>query len=422
MKNSTVVLALALAAMFSLSAKAELLDRPAGIQIGQRMTLYPSVAFSIGYDSNPGSIHGRNGGDDDGGDMMFVVSPAFNLTYRAEKWSLLLNGYYNYTGYTKSEYAEQHNRHSYGEDLRWNWANSSGGEKGWAIVLGQGFKQETMADEFTSTSGAGYQNDSRQLQLSGAVQRQFNTEWHGDINASYYWLDYLDNDNSPVASRSSFYGWQRWNIGFDAGFAPSQWTDIMINGQYHGYKQDNVDQYDLDDNSQGYSLQFGLGSYMTERISYRALIGWSRFEYAGGESTSDGFVYTLSGNWKIGETWNTMILATSYYQPSERQQASKSRVDAIGWALSKSLVSGKLTAALDLRYHRDTNEYIMGEGYDYTIDVITGALSLNYSFNRILAAFVRGEYQRSFNSEDDSRNNAYDYDRWRATVGIRLSY
>ena len=421
MKKSNIALLTALCLMSAFTAKAELLDRPQGVQFGSRMTLMPSVALSVGYDSNPGSTHGSNGGDGDGGDVMWVISPAFNLTYKAEQWSLLLNGYYNYTAYSKNTNANNHNNHTFGEDLRWNWANSVGSEKGWAVVLGQGYRQQTMADEFLQTNGRGYQNDTRQLQFSGSAQRRFNEQFHGDINASYYWLDYMDCENGPI--NQAFYGWDRWNVGLELGWAPSQWTDIIISGQYQSYTQENNEGYaDIDDTSKGLTFQAGLGSYMTERISYRALVGWSRFDYGDGASTDDGFVYTLSGNWKIGETWNTMLLATSYYQPSERQQASKSRVDSISWGLSKTLINGKMSAGLDIIYHRDTNEYVQDSGYDYNVDVFTGSLSLNYQFNRIIGAYVRGEYQRSWNSESDSRSGAYDYDRWRAMIGIRLSY
>ena len=143
-----------------------------------------------------------------------------------------------------------------------------------------------------------------------------------------------------------------------------------------------------------------------------------------GASTANGFVYTASGNWKIGETWNTMLLATSYYQPSERQYASKSRVDALSWGIAKVMVRGKLRATLDIRYRRETNEYTIdtGNDYDYTLDILTGRVGLSYSFNRFLSAFTNVEYQKSLNDHDDERNGAYDYDRFRATIGFALSY
>lgn len=394
------------------AAQAEILDRPGGIKIGQRMTLRPYVAFSASYDSNVNSSH-----DDGNGDVMWTISPTLGLTYNAENWSLLFTAFYNYHAYCKSTNSDN-NRHNYGETLRWNWSNSSGVEKGWALMLGQSFRQTSAADEMTMSDGRGYTSDYRQFDITGALQRRFNENWHGDLNANYYMMDYL-NDTSRAPS---FYGWQRWMAGAEAGFAPSRWTDIILAGTYQGFSQDNVKNTTIDSTSQGFSVQGGIGSYMTERISYRLLAGWSRFEYGGDASSSDGFVYTASGNWKIGETWNTMLLATSYYQPSERQQASKSRVDAFSWGLAKSLVRGKLRATVDLQYRHETNEHVQNSAYDYDLDVVTGRIGLSYSLNRFLSTFVYGEYQRSWNDRCESRYGAYDYDRWRITCGFSLTY
>ncbi|MBO7721959.1 MAG: hypothetical protein J6T01_06100 [Kiritimatiellae bacterium] len=399
-------------AMAGLFACAEMLDRPEGIRIGQRMTLRPYVSLSLTYDSNVGSTH-----DGDRGDALWTVSPGLGLTYNGDSWSLLLSGYYNYRQYCKSS-NDRYNRHSYGESARFNWSNASGGGKGWTLLLGQSFQQVTMGDDLVLGDGRNYSMGTRRLQVQAALQRRFNEYWHGDVNASYYWLDYM-NDTRDY---NSLYGWERALVGGEVGFAPSRWTDFIVSGNYHTYDQDNAHGTTLSSRSQGYSVQAGLGSYMTERVSYRALAGWSRFEYANDASSSDGFVYTVSGNWKIGETWNTMLLASSYYHPSERQRSSKSRSDALSWGLAKLMIRGKLRATLDLRYRHETVEHITTSGYDYCIDVITGRIGFSYTFNRFLSGYLHGEYQRSWNDNSGTRNGAYDYDRWRITTGIRVSY
>jgi len=415
MQNLTRIGVVMLLGVAAMAVHASVLDRPEGIKIGQRMTLRPYVSMSLSYDSNVRSTH-----DDVEGDAMWTISPGLGLSYNAENWALLFSGYYNYHHYFKSENSE-YNQHSFGEDLRWNWANSTGAEKGWSLILGESFQQVSMADDMTLSDGRGYTADSRQFQVSGALQRRFNERWHGDVNGSYYWLDYAND----TTQRGSMYGWNRWLAGAEAGYAPSKWTDILVTGNYQGFSQDNAEQSQyVSSDSYGYSLQGGLGSYMTDRISYRLLAGWSRFEYGGGARSSDGFVYTASGNWKIGETWNTMLLATSYYQPSERQYASSSRVDAFSWGLAKLMIRGKLRGTLDLRYRRETNDYA-GPGVgdvDYVLNIITGRLGFDYNLNRLLAFFVYGEYQRSLNSECDSRYGAYDYNRWRVSLGLRLKY
>ena len=407
------------------SAHAEVLDRPTGIKIGDRMTLRPFVSMSLTYDSNPRS---RNGDSFENGDCLWTIAPSLSLAYNAENWALLLSGYYNYRQYFKNE-NQEYNSHNFGEDLRWNWADSSGMEKGWSLIIGQSYKQITMADDMVLADGSNYSSDSRQFQFSGAIQRRFNEKVHADLNASYYWLDYLNDKQSTGA----YYGWDRWTAGAEVGYAASKWTDIILSGAYQGFQQDNAENLrlgtdyagqDIGDTSVGYTFQAGLGSLLTDRISYRLLAGWSRFEYGDNADAANGFVYTASGNWKIGETWNTMILASSYYQPSERQYATQSRVDAISWGLAKVMIRGKLRATLDLRYRRETHEYTIdtASDNDYILNIVTGRIGANYTFNRFFSFFAYLEYQKSMNDHSDERYGAYDYDRFRATIGAALSY
>ena len=237
-----------------LTASAEVLDRPGGIKIGERMTLRPYLSLSMTYDSNL-----RASNDGDSGSCNWTISPGLSLSYDAENWSLLLTAYYSFHQYLESEDSD-FDSHSFGEDLRWNWANSTGAEKGWSLVLGESFQQYMRADSMM-IGDREYNADTRQWQLSGAVQRRFNECWHGDFNADYYWLDYMNDDREA----GSYYGWDRWRAGLEAGYAPSRWTDFIVSGAYQGYSQDNAEgSQTIDDSSTGMSLQGGLASYMTE--------------------------------------------------------------------------------------------------------------------------------------------------------------
>ena len=410
---SNIFLLALLGAALCLTVNAEVLDRPSGIKIGERLTLRPFVSMSITYDSNVNPHYDS----DKEGDFLWTISPSLWLHYNAETWSVILSGFYNYRQYFDSSH-DYYNRHTFGEDLRWNWANSTGTEKGWSLILGQSYQQMTAADDLTMDEGQRYRGDSKQFQLAGAIQRRFNEHWHGDLNASYYWLKYDDDDQS----RYTFYGWDRILVGAEAGFAPSKWTDILVSGAYQYYSQDNVEGSAISDTSQGFSLQGGLGSYMTDRISYRLLAGWSMFDYGDGADKVNGFVYTASGNWKIGETWNTMLLASSYYQPSERQYDSQARVDAVSWGIAKVMVRGKLRTTFDIRYRHETHESVSDSNWDYTLNIWTTRLGLDYTLCRFLSLFAYAEYQKSMNDEADKRNDAYDYDRWRLTAGFRVQY
>lgn len=413
----SIRLSLALAAVVAMTASAEVLDRPTGFRIGERMTLRPYVSAYASWDSNPG---GRS--YDSSGDFMWTVSPAFNLDYNDENWSLLLNGHYSYHSYTESKNVNRHNQHNYGETLRWNWSNSKGAEKGWSLMLSESYQRITMADDFSYGDGRSYNADRGQFDINGAIQRRFNEHWHSELHGGYYNLDY-ENDTDEEYT-GALYGWQRWMAGLQAGFAPSRWTDFLVSAGYQGYNQDNAGHNDgVSRRSNGYTVQGGIGSYATERISYRVLAGWSRFEYGDGAATDNGFVYTISGNWKISETLNTMLLATSYYQPSEREISSRSRVDSLSWGLAKSLVRGKLRAKLDLTYRHETHDHVSGvSGVDYDVDVATARFGLDYTLNRFLAFFAYAEYLQSWNSESKACYGYCDYDRWRVSGGVRLTY
>ena len=268
-----------------------------------------------------------------------------------------------------------------------------------------------MADDFRLSDGRSYNADRGQFYVNGAVQRRFNENWHANVLGGYYNLDY-DNDTDHGAG---LYGWQRWSASADVGFAPTQWTDFIAMIGYQGYNQDNAGN-GISRHSDGYSAQLGIGSFATERISYRLLAGWSRFDY-GNKSADDGFIYTGTLNWKISETLQTMFVATSYYQPSEYERASKSRIDSLSWGLHKSLVRNKLSATFDLAYRHEALDLLRGSDYD--LDVVSARLGLNYTLNRFFTLFTYGEYIRSW---DDSKAEVYDYDRWRVTGGVRLTY
>lgn len=395
------------------AASADVMDRPAGIKIGQRMTLRPYVSLSASYDSNVGARHSNAKGD-----VLWNINPGFTLDYKQEKWSLLLTGNYKYHSYTESR-NNKYNQHSYGESLRWNWSDGDEAGKGWSMIIAESYRRVTMADDFELSDGRSYNADRGQFDINGGLQRRFNENWHADVHGGYYNLDY--DNNTSKAGMGALYGWQRWNASADIGFAPSRWTDIIAMVGYQGYNQDNASK-GVGRRSEGYTAQAGIGSFATERISYRLLAGWSRFEY-GNESTDNGFVYTGSVDWRISDTLRTMLVATSYYQPSERESNSRSRIDSVSWGLHKSLVRSKLNATLDMTYRHETNDHsTKSSARDYDLDTVSARLGLNYTLNRFLTFFAYGEYLRSWDSESRSNSGYCDYDRWRVTGGVRLTY
>jgi len=419
MKTSSKFFAVALSVLACNLAQAAVMDRPQGLKFGERLTLRPYVSFDLTYDSN---ANGQSGGGDN---TSWFVNPHLDLTYKSERFNADVGLFYGYRAYNGD--SRNMNGHDYGENVRLAWTSAGKNEKGWSILLNERF-QKVSEDDSLQNGGRGLWREHSEISLDGAIERRFTEKLHANVNGGYYWLDY-DNDSQQYAP---LYGWQRYMVGAEIGYAVSRWTDFILAGSYQGYTQDNNDDIRgawenpgrtngrYSSESVGYTVQGGIQSYATDRITYRLLAGWSHFEY-GDYADSDGFSYTASANWKISDTWNTMLMAQSYYQPSEREYGSANRVDSVSWGLAHSMVRGKLNATFDAAYRRETRVYTDTSSFDYDEDIFSLRLGLDYNINRFLAVYARGEYQATF---FDGNVGAYDrdYDRFRVSVGFRLQY
>ena len=413
MKNQYTILATSLSlAVTALTASADVMDRPKGFKIGERLTIRPYVSLRYTFDSNIySSKHGTSGSS-------WVINPGAGIEYVAENWEIDGSAWYRYHAYNR--YSSRINESSFGERLGLKWTDSLPDERGWSFLVTESYSQISQDDDLTENEGRGIWRDRKTFSASGILERRINEHWHAAGEASFYYLDYDNSLNKYLP----LYGWKRATVGGDIGYAASKWTDIIVAANYQWYKQDNIpSNIRYTDESRGWVVMAGLGTRATERISYRILTGWSRFEYAKGDAKDiDGWTYQATAKWKISDTWNTMLLATSYYQPSERETASAIRVDSISWGLAHTMVRGKLNATLDLNYRHETHEYNYTRGYDYDDDVITARLGLNYTLNRFLSVYGRVEYQIDMFDKDSYTNDDYDYDRFRGTIGLRLTY
>jgi hypothetical protein len=391
-------------------------ERPGGIKIGQRMTLRPYVSLDYTYDSNIDQM------PEGTAVSQWAVNPGLNLDYKAEKWNLSAGVFYRHLGYNK--YVNRLDEDNYGENVKFNWSTSEGGTRGWSLMLSENYKKISEDDDMTKSNGRGLWRSRQEFNANAVLQRRFNEHFHGDLNASYYFLDY-DRDDRKYAS---LYGWDRWTVGLEAGYAFSKWFDLLVAGSYQGYTQENT--HDIPpgggyrryaDDSDGWTLHGGFGSYFTERISYRVMTGWTHFAYSGDVADCDGWTYSVSGNWLMTDRWNMSLLASSYYQPSEREYGCANRVDMISWGISHSMVRGRLLGSFDLAYRLETMEYASMTSWETDQDVFSARLGLTYMVNRFLSVYGRVEYQ-GCNYKRAGANRDYDYDRFRGTIGIRLTY
>ena len=414
-------LILILGLMSGLIATAEVMDRPGGIRIGQRMVLRPYVSLSYTYDSNVDSSSTRTKGS-----HSFSVNPGLNLTYVGDQFDLAASGWYQYHAYTS--YSDSLNNHSYGETVSFNWHDGATAESdAWSFMLAETFSRISQDDDMMNDGGRGIGRNRNQFNINTALNRNFTEKLHASVYGGYYWLDYA-NDNKSYAP---MFGWDRWTAGGEIGYRLSRWTDFFINGNYQGYHQDNGS-YPYDDlsalfrkqysgRSDSFTVHGGVGSAFTERISYRISGGWTSYQYAD-TGRSNGFTYDISGRWKMSDNWNMMLLASSYYQPSEREYGSARRNDTISWGIAHSMVRGKLTATLDLAYRHESSVYSDDSGNEYGCDILTGRIGLDYAICKFVSVYGRAEYQTEFDRGGYTDDVSCDYDRWRLTVGLRLQY
>lgn len=415
--KKTLYLALVVTAMASTAFCVSEVNRPSGIRIGKRMTLRPYVSMSYTYDSNIDSDHTERAAS------IWIISPSMDMVYKSDNWDVSARAWYDYHAY--EAYSDRLDASSYGETLSLKWNDKN--PKGWNLVLTERYQKVSQDDDLSNHGGRGLGRDRQLFTVDAVLGHRFTEKVHASVAGGYYYLDY-DNSTTKYAP---LYGWRRALAGGEVGYAFSKWFDFIISGSYQWYWQDNHENKSIWDqtpndkkianNSSGYTVSTGFASHLTERISYRALLGWSRFEYAKGLSNRDNVTYSLSANWKASDTLNIMLLGSSYYQPSEVYYGSSMMVSTIGLGLGKSLVRGKVSATLDLTYRHEETQYESLPGTAFDEDIITGRIGLNYQINRFVSLFSRVEYQTTMTS-GQYYGSVYDYDRFRGTFGLRLSY
>ena len=418
MKVKTAVVLLS-SGVASFAAFAEWMDRPGGIKVGERMKINPYVSVSYSFDSNVDSARKEYRSHS------LVIDPGLSFVYNAERWNLTGSLYLNYHQ-NFGDYSDELSNLGFGESLGWSYSGMDDG-RGWSATIRESYSKVLQDDDASNNEGRGVWRDRGQFTLSAALNRRFNDQWHAGVNFGTYYLDY-DNDQRKYAP---LYGWSRFTAGANVGYTMSRWTDFFLSGSYSGYLQDNdkdlgdpygnvYDVGDVSGDSKGWSLHGGIGTYLTERITYRLSAGWSHFEY-GGVKDSDGFTYEANFRWQAAERWNVMLLAASYYSPSEREYASSTRNDTISLGVARGLIRGKLNATADINYRHETHECVSYDTADYNLDIITGRVGLSYTLNRYLSINGNIEYQTEIN-DGSAIHNSYNYDRWRGNIGLRFAY
>ncbi len=414
MKNANKFVAAVVAVFASVAfPDAPASSRPAGFRfLGNRLTVKPYVSLFYTYDTN---IESSRHAEDD---SIYSIEPGADLEWKGDKWRLHGSLFYRYKAY--QENSDSLDENSYGEALNFNYASSKADEQGWTLALGERFAHVSQSDDIGSKNGRGIWRDRDTVDVTGAYEYRFTPRFHADVSAQYNRLDY-DNDPSKY---SVMHGWSEYSGGVEAGYAFSKWTDVLLGGSYSRYDQDagDVAGTHYADYSTAWAVMGGVGSRATERISYRALMGASWFEYGNCGEVDCGWTYSLSSSWRVRRDLMFTLIGSSYYQPSERNIGQATKVYSLGAGVSYLTLGDRLNLTGNITWRYDENAYSNAyydrrSAYDET--VLSVRLGADYLLNRYASLFASVTWEEEW---CDNSNEDYDYDRFRGTVGVRLHY
>ncbi len=390
--------------------------RPTGLRFfNNHLTIRPYVSLDYTYDSNIDTT--RHATDD----SIFAVTPGADFEWHGEKWALTGGVWYRYRYYC--DYNKDMGENSFGENLSFSYSSSAKNEKGWSLMITERYGFYNQSDDLTSNTGRGIWRDRESIDVSGVLERRFTERWHANVMGQYTMLDYKNDTGHYIP----LYGWSQYSAGAQIGYAATKWTDLLVAAGYSRYTQQTLSHgYPLsrkyDNHSNAYSIQAGLGSHMTELITYRALMGASWFEYGDSGTTDCGWTYSLTGNWRIHRQVQLSVLGSSFYQPSERYAGQALKVYTLGTGVSYLTLGDRLRLTADLSWRYEDNAfsddyYTSREDYDETW--LSARVGADYLLNRWMSVFANIVWDERWSDDD---NDDWNYNRFRGTVGVRFHY
>ena len=405
----TSLVALSVCAVLPAFSGESMDDKPRGFRFfNQHLTIKPYVSLSYTYDSNIDTARHSDS------DSIFCVNPGADFDWVGDRWALSGNVWYRRNAYCK--YRKAMGENGWGESLAYKWTTGPQTEKGWSLIIAEKYQLIDQGDSFTTEKGRGIWRDREAIDVSGALERRFTERLHADVQGQYNWLDYRNDTGKYMP----LYGWSAYSIGLEAGYAASKWTDLLVAGGYTDYTQKGGTGYKhYSNDSQVWTVQAGLGTHATEKITYRVLVGASSLSYGGHSNVDSGWSYSLSSNWRATRQLQFSALGSSYYQPSERTLGQAIKVYSLSAGVSYLTFGDKLnlTGNIAWRYEESVynDRYLAANEEDETI--LSARIGADYLINRWASVFANFTWEKEF-----CDNTAYEYDRYRFTVGVRFHY
>ena len=372
------------------------------------LTVSPYVNLEYRYDSNVNLDQGGRSSSNqkEESDTILMVNPGVDLTYTGNEWGLAGNAWYSYDYYTDMD---RLNADRYGEKL--NFYRESA--KGWRFIVQQSYIKSSQNDSIID-GGNGLWRDREQFDLSSAVSYQLSEKTGLTLSGMYMDLSY----NNDANKYDPLYGWTEYSLGLEMARKLTEKSNLLVSGSYQEYisaRANGVGPQGSSANSTGYTLQAGLGSRATERITYRVLTGMSMFDYAGGEQLT-GWTYSLDANWVINKKLVASVAGSSYYQPSESEANQAMQVYALSTGLSYHPMR-KLTTRLDVAVRREEEQITNGKIAPTTDDLYSIRARADYQLQRYVTLYGGLEYEDRM-----SDNPINEYDRYRGSIGLSFRY
>lgn len=401
MTHRTTVLSCLLMSGLSVCSWAQ---EPRGFAVIKNLTISPYVNLEYLYDSNVMLDK------DATGDSILGINPGVDLSYRKNEWGVNANAWYGYDSYVD---LSDLNADRYGESIDGSYEAA----KGWKLVLGQRY-MKTNQDDSIIEGGSGQWRPRSEFAFNGALSYMFSEKTSATLNAGYSDLSY---DIDPTQYQP-LYGWQEWTVGLEIARKLSEKSNVLLSGSYQEYASDGA--IGIDNNSTGYTLQAGLGSRATERIKYRALIGASMFEYAGGADQMNGWTYSVDANWVISRKVAASIAGSSFFQPSEQDANQAMQVYALSAGLNYNPMR-RLSTRADLAFRREEGQLDVGNAGAVTDNLYSARLRADYGPLHLDAGGIKVDanlYCGLEYTERMSDESFNEYDRYRISLGMTFRY
>ncbi len=417
-----------------------------GIWLG-RVNISPTLSASVFYDNNPDEVNKArkrvmeetideryNKRRYEDSTVGFNIRPGLLINVPGNSWSLSGGVHYLYER-DDSDYSRKPKDWSENLTLR----GKTDGETSWSIGQSLSKLSYQEYDEFS-------QDDRLAIGVHGGLGKQWTDKTRTTLGLTFRRVDY---DDDLLYDTDAY----RINLSFDHRLTDKSYGILSLAAGFNRADYSSVPELEgrarrsngKSDFSQ-YSLQAGVGSRATDKITYRALIGMAMLvpDYkeerlddntTSGKSYNDNeydLSYDLSANWQATDRITVSVAGRSLYESSEDVRNSAVQTYTLSCNASYRLLR-RWRLGGGVSYRRE--EYIrkvasssdpesrygyMGtevNGRKRDDDQVNLHANVTFGLNRYASLFANGLYSMTSSSIE-----AFEFDRYRLSAGIALQY